>query len=120
MTSNALSQTIGDSASGEITTVGGETTYYELTVPEDAVNPRLVGNYQVADGDTIEVTVLDQEGCPTPLSPFDCTSVYSAPNRDRGDVDVPLTPGKTYYLEFHNDEPFSSKTTTVDFHIEYD
>ena len=32
----------------------------------------------------------------------DCISVYSASNRDSGDVDVALTPGKTYYLEFHN------------------
>jgi hypothetical protein len=54
------------------------------------------------------------------LSPFDCTSVYSAPPRDRGDINVQLTLGKTYYLEFHNGEPFSSKTTNVDFHIEYD
>jgi hypothetical protein len=117
---NASSQSIGDTASGAITTVGGETTYYELTVPDGAVNPRLVGNYLVQNGDTIEVIVLDQEGCPTPLSPFDCTSVYSAPPQDRGDVNVPLTPGKTYYLEFHNDEAFSSKTTNVDFHMEYD
>ena len=44
---NASSQSIGDAASGVITTRGGEITYYKLSVPEEAVNPRLVGSYQV-------------------------------------------------------------------------
>lgn len=106
-------------ATGMITTGGGEITYYTFPVPGEAVNPRLVGNYQVQDGATMKVNILDQEGCSTPLSPFDCTSIYSTPDRDRGDMNVALTPGKTYYLEFSNESWFSSKTTNVNIHLEY-
>src|SRR5215217_9354617 len=84
-----------DVASGEIVTEGGAVTYYTFIIPEAAVDPRLIGHYEVADGQTVRVQVLEQEGCPSPLSSSDCTSIYSAPNKDRGDVNVGLTPGKT-------------------------
>jgi hypothetical protein len=116
-TTFAQSGTQSNVASGEFVTKMGEVKYYTFSVPGDAVNPRLIGQYQVNDGQTIKVNILDQEGCPSPLSAFDCTSIYTTPNRDRGNVDVSLTPGKTYYLEFNNDEWFTSKTTHVDFHI---
>ena len=82
--------------------IGGALSWYTFTVPEEAVNPRLIGTYELISGLDIDVTVLDQEGCPTPENAFECISVYSVSNRDSGDVDVALTPGKTYYLEFHN------------------
>jgi hypothetical protein len=108
-------------ALGEIAPNGGEVTFCTFSVPEEAVNPRLVGQYQVRNGHTIDVTVLDQEGCPTPLNPFECISAYSTPGRDRGDVDVSLTPGKTYYLVFYNDGFLSGgRTTHVDFYVHYD
>ena len=65
-------------------------THYTFSVPEDAVSPRLIGHYNVLSGYGIDVNVLNQEGCPSPLSPEKCISIYSAPNRDSGDVDVPL------------------------------
>jgi hypothetical protein len=46
-------------ASGEIAPIGGEITYYTFSVPEDAVNPRLIGQYEVLNGETIKVEVLD-------------------------------------------------------------
>ena len=107
-------------ALGEIVTVGGAVTYYTFIIPEAASNPRLVGHYEVADGQTIRVKVLEQEGCPSPLSSSACISIYSTPNKDRGDVNIGLTPGKTYYLEFLNDGFELPKTTQVNFKIEYD
>jgi hypothetical protein len=101
--------------------IGGAVSYYTFSVPEEAVNPRLIGHYEVISGLDIDVTVLDEEGCPSPLSAFDCISVYSASNRDSGDVDVALTPGKTYYLEFSNRGFLAGeRTTQVDFHVQYD
>jgi hypothetical protein len=61
-TQTALSQSdsgIIDVASGEIAPIGGEITYYTFSVPEDAVNPRLIGQYEVLNGETIKVEVLD-------------------------------------------------------------
>jgi hypothetical protein len=81
----------------------------------------LIGTYEVISGLDIDVTVLDQEGCPAPENAFDCISVYSASNRNSGDVDVALTPGKTYYLEFHNPGFLAGeRTTQVDFYVHYD
>jgi hypothetical protein len=99
-----------------IAPTGGTITYYTFSVPEDAVNPRLIGNYRVISGLDIDVDVLEQEGCPDPASSFECISIYSAPNRGSGDVDVPLAPGKGYYLEFHNPGFLAGeRTTQVDF-----
>jgi hypothetical protein len=96
-------------------------TWYTFSVLEEAVNPRLIGHYEVISGLDIDVTVLDQEGCPTPENAFECIPVYSAPKRDRGDVDVALTPGKSYYLEFGNPGFLAGeRTTEVDFHVQYD
>jgi hypothetical protein len=106
-------------ASEEIITQGGAVTYYTFS-PGDAGNPRLIGHYEVVGGQTMNVYVLDQEGCPSPLSAFECTSIYSTPNQNRGNLDVDLTPGKTYYLEFHNDTLLFPKTTNVDFYVHYD
>jgi hypothetical protein len=61
---------------------------YTLSLPEEAVNPRLIGHYEVIRGQDIDVTVLDQGGCPAAENAFECISVYSASNRDRGDVDL--------------------------------
>jgi hypothetical protein len=81
----------------------------------------LIGHYEVLSGLDKDVTVLDQEGCPDPLSPDDSISVYSAPNRDRRDVDVALTPGKSYYLEFHNPGFLAGeRTTELDFYVQSD
>jgi hypothetical protein len=81
----------------------------------------LIGHYEVISGLDIDVTVLDQEGCSDPLTPDNCISVYSASNRNRGDVDVAITPGKTYYLEFYNPGFLASeRTTQVDFYVQYD
>lgn len=101
--------------------IGGAVSWYTFSVPEEAVNPRLIGQYEVLSGLNIDVTVLDQEGCRAPENSFECISVYSAPNRDHGDVDVALTPGKTYYLEFHNPGFLAGeRTTQVDFYVQYD
>lgn len=86
---------------GFVAPIGGMIMYYTFSVPEEAVNPRLIGQYEVLSGLDMDVTVLDQDGC-DPVNPQNCISVYSASNRDRGEVDVAATPGKTYYLEFHN------------------
>jgi len=95
--------------------IPGAITYYTVSVPSDAINPKLVGTYQVMGGETIKVDVLEEEGCVDPLSPFDCVSVYSVSNRGSGNLDLNLEPGKTYYLEFSN-EAFlhPSKTVNVD------
>jgi hypothetical protein len=104
-----------------IAPIGGMVSWYTFSVPEEAVNPRLVGHYEVLNGLDIDVTVLDQEGCPAPENAFECISIYSAPGRDSGDVDVALTPGKTYYLEFHNPGFLAGeRTTQVDFDVVYD
>ena len=101
--------------------IGGAVTWYTFTVPEEETNPRLIGHYEVLSGLDIDVTVLEQEGCPAPENSFECISIYSASNRDSGDVDVALTSGKAYYLEFHNPGFLAGeRTTKVDFHVEYD
>lgn len=106
--------------SGEVAPIGGQISYYTFSVPEEAINPRLVGQYDVLSGQTIIVDVLEQEGCPTPLSPSDCTSIFSAPEQDHGIVDLGLKPGKTYYLEFKNNGSLSTpRTTHVDFYVQY-
>ncbi len=108
-------------ASEEIALSDDTISYYTYVVPEGVVNPRLTGQYQVLHGETISINVLEQEGCPTPSKPSECISIYSVSNRDHGNFAISLVPGKTYYLEFSNDEiPSSDKTATVDFHIEYD
>jgi hypothetical protein len=38
--------------------------WYTLSLPEEAVNPRLIDHYGVISGQDIDVTVLDQGGCP--------------------------------------------------------
>ena len=120
-TVSSQSQTLEVASDGLIAPTEGVTTYYTFTVPEEAVNPRLIGHYEVISGLDMDVTVLGEEGCPSSLSVFDCISVYSASNRDSGDVDVALTPGKTYYLEFHNPGFLAGeRTTQVDFHVQYD
>jgi hypothetical protein len=112
------SQTLEVASDDLVAPIGGALSWYTFTVPEEAVNPRLIGTYEVISGLDIDVTVLDQEGCPAPENAFDCISVYSASNRDSGDVDVALTPGKTYYLEFHNPGFLAGeRTTQVDFHV---
>jgi hypothetical protein len=106
-------------ASGEIITQGGAVAHYTFS-PGDAGDPRLIGHYEVVGAQTMNVYVLFQEGCPSPLSAFECTSIYSTPNQNRGNVDVDLTPGRTYYLEFYNDSLLFPKTTNVDFYVHYD
>jgi hypothetical protein len=39
---------------------GGMVICYTFSVPEEAVNPRLIGHYEVISGQDIDVTVLDQ------------------------------------------------------------
>jgi hypothetical protein len=115
------SQTLEVASDDLVAPIGGALSWYTFTVPEEAVNPRLIGTYEVISGLDIDVTVLDQEGCPAPENAFDCISVYSASNRNSGDVDVALTPGKTYYLEFHNPGFLAGeRTTQVDFYVHYD
>ena len=106
--------------SGEVAPIGGQISYYTFSVPEEAVNPRLVGQYDVLDRETIVVDVLEQEGCPTPLSPSDCISIFSSSEQNHGNVDLGLKPGKTYYLEFKNNGSLSGlRTTHVDFYVQY-
>jgi hypothetical protein len=106
--------------SGEVAPIGGQISYYTFSVPEEAINPRLVGQYEVLNGQTIKVDVLDQEGCPTPLTPSDCISIFSAHEQAHGNVDLGLKPGKTYYLEFKNNGSLSGpRTTHVDFYVQY-
>lgn len=101
--------------------IPGEVMYFEVTVPSDSNNPRLTGTYQVADGETIKMEVLKAEGCPSPLNAFDCISIYSAPESDRGSADISLEPGKMYYLEFSNKAfLFPTKTVNIDFQLEVD
>lgn len=106
--------------SGQVAPIGGEISFYSFSVPENAVNPRLVGQYNVLNGQTIQVDILDQKGCPTPLSPFDCLSIYSAPELDHGNLNVGLKPGKTYYIVFKNNGfLFNPRITDVDFYVQY-
>jgi hypothetical protein len=42
-----------------IAPIGGMTTYYDFSVPEVAVNPRLIGHYEVLSGLDINVDVTD-------------------------------------------------------------
>jgi hypothetical protein len=64
-TKTVLSQSqILDVASDElIAPIGEMVHWYTFSVPEEAVNPRLIGRYEVLSGLDIDVTVLDQEGC---------------------------------------------------------
>lgn len=106
--------------SGQVAPIGGEMSFYSFSVPEKAVDPRLVGQYNVLNGQTIQVEILDQKGCPTPLSPFDCISIYSAPELDHGNLNVGLEPGKTYYIVFKNNGSLSNpRITDVDFYVQY-
>ena len=115
------SQILEVAANDLIAPIGGMVTWYTFSVPEEAVNPRLVGHYEVISGLDIDITVLEQVGCPAPENAFDCISIYSASGRDSGDVDVALAPGKTYYLEFKNPGLFAGeRTTQVDFNVQYD
>jgi hypothetical protein len=43
-----------------IAPLGNNLTHYDFTVPEDAVNPRLIGHYNVASGLDLEVAVTLQ------------------------------------------------------------
>jgi hypothetical protein len=115
------SQTLEVASDDLVAPIGGALSWYTFTVPEEAVNPRLIGTYEIISGLEIDVTVLDQEGCPAPENAFECISIYSSPGRDSGDVDVALTPGKIYYLEFHNPGFLAGeRTTQVDFNVLYD
>lgn len=60
-----------------IAPVGGMISTYTFSVPYEAVNPRLVGRYDVLSGLNINVEVLEQEGCPIPS--FECIAIYSHP-----------------------------------------
>lgn len=106
--------------SGQVAPIGGEMSFYSFSVPEKAVAPRLVGQYNVLNGQTIQVEILDQKGCPTPLNHFDCISIYSAPELDHGNLNVGLEPGKTYYIVFKNNGSLSNpRITDVDFYVQY-
>ena len=78
------SQVLEVAANDLIAPIGGMVTWYTFSVPEEAVNPRLVGHYEVISGLDIGVTVLEQVGCPAPENAFDCISIYSASGRDSG------------------------------------
>lgn len=70
------------------------------------------------NGETIKVEVLLEEGCADPLSSFDCVSTYSV-SRNSGSVNLSLEPGKSYYLQFHNDAfLLPSKTVNVDIQLQ--
>ena len=93
---------------------------YTFSVHEEALNPRLVGHYEVLSGQNIEVNVYDKETCPSNVESVgvvDCTSVYLARNRDRGDVD-----SKTYDLMFCNPDYGAGERTirVQDFYVRYD
>ncbi|MGA7368952.1 MAG: hypothetical protein WBX01_07480 [Nitrososphaeraceae archaeon] len=104
---------------GLIAPLGNHVTYYTFSIPEDAVNPRLVGHYNVLSGQGMDVTVIDNEGCT--LTTGSCALVYQTTNRNSGDVDLPLTSGKTYVLGFHNpDSSAGERTTQVDFYAQYE
>lgn len=99
----AFAQESTSTTSKEITITPGAVIWFTIYVPADANNPKLVGSYSTSNGYTIKVNVLKEEGCPTPLSAFDCVSIYSVSNRDHGNFDVSLEHGKTYYLLFTNE-----------------
>ena len=60
------SQTLEVASDDLVAPIGGALSSYAFTVPEEAVNPRLIGTYEVISGLDIDLTVLDQEGCPAP------------------------------------------------------
>lgn len=62
-----------------IAPIGGMVSTYTFSVPEEAVNPRLIGQYEVLSGLDINVEVLEQGGCPAPEDSFECIAIYSAP-----------------------------------------
>ena len=111
------SQTLPIVSDGLIALVEHQMTYYNFSVPEDAVIPRLIGYYNVPSGLDIEVAVLDMEEC----AQDSYISVYYAINRTSGDVDVSLTPSKTYHLGFLSPESFAGeRIVEVDFYVQYD
>lgn len=119
------SQTLKVASDDLVAPIGDRVSRHTFTVPEGAVNPRLIGTYEVISGLDIDVDVRDKETCPSDIEhegTVDCVSVYSAPSRDSGDVDVALTPGKTYILEFFNPGGYfaGERTTKIDFHVQYD
>jgi len=98
--------------------IPGAVSYYTVAVPSDAINPKLVGTFQVLNGETIKVEVLLEQGCADPLSSFDCVSIYSV-SSNSGNIDLNLEPGNAYYLQFHNDAfLYPSKTVNVDFQLQ--
>jgi hypothetical protein len=113
---DSQSQTLEVASEDLIAPIGNNLIHYDFTVPEDAVNPRLIGHYNVASGLNLEVAVIEQ-----PCSQDSCISVYYSPHSAKDDVDISLTPGKSYTLGFLN--PVSGageRTTQVDFYVQYD
>jgi hypothetical protein len=96
--------------------VENQMTYYNLSVPVDAGSPRLIGHYNVPSGLDIEVAVVDMEECPQES----CVFLYHAVNRTSDNIDVALTPGKTYRLAFLGQGSFAGeRIVEVDFHVQY-
>jgi hypothetical protein len=102
-----------------VNTPANTVKYFTFSVPQDATNPRLTGTYEVHGGiiPAVNLYVVDQSQCPDPLNTQSCSGgAYTDYGKSLGQVDTPLTPGRTYYVIFENIAPLGeSKQTVVHF-----
>jgi hypothetical protein len=102
-----------------VNTPANTVKYFTFSVPQDAINPRLTGTYEVHGGiiPAVNLYIVDQSQCPDPLNTQSCSGgAYTDSGKSLGQVDAPLTPGRTYYVIFENIAPLGeSKQTVVHF-----
>jgi hypothetical protein len=102
-----------------VNTPANTVKYFTFSVPQDAINPRLTGTYEVHGGiiPAVNLYIVDQSQCPDPLNTQSCSGgAYTDSGKSLGQVDTPLTPGRTYYVIFENIAPLGeSKQTGVHF-----
>ena len=102
-----------------VNTPANTVKYFTFSVPQDAINPRLTGTYEVHGGiiPAVNLYVVDQSQCSNPLNTQSCSGgAYTDSGKSLGQIDTPLTPGRTYYVIFENIAPLGeSKQTVVHF-----
>jgi hypothetical protein len=81
--------------------------YFTFSVPQNAVNPRLTGTYDVHGGiiPAVNVYIGTNTQCPDPSDPSNCSGAFTDSGKSLGQIDMALIPGSTYYLIFENIAP---------------
>lgn len=106
-----------------VNTPANTVSYFTFSVPQDATNPRLTGTYEVHGGiiPAINLYIVDKNQCPNPLNTQSCSGgAYTDSGKSLGQVEIPLTPGSSYYTIFENIAPLGeSKQTVVHFTMRY-